>query len=118
MPARFYSNSKRLNALSKKWEPTISVSNKLKSATPAVVLPAFGGMLEGSQSSSDLSHPEMSISGTICIDTIEMSDQELALVYASDSILDELEHSPGSETAAQFIAMNLDPLWRRISRSL
>ncbi len=52
------------------------------------------------------------------IDTIEMSDQELALVYASDSILDELEHSPGSETAAQFIAMNLDPLWRRISRSL
>mgnify|MGYP003645571021 CR=1 FL=1 len=52
------------------------------------------------------------------IDAIELSDQELAVLYAAESVLGELENTSDGPTAAQFIAMHLDPLWRRISRTV
>ena len=52
------------------------------------------------------------------IDAIEISDEELVALYAADDVLTELEGTAGLDTAAQCIALNLDPLWRRISKPL
>ncbi|MEM9283928.1 MAG: hypothetical protein AAGA96_19070 [Verrucomicrobiota bacterium] len=52
------------------------------------------------------------------IDAIELSDEELSVLYASESVLTEFESTEDANTVGQFIAMHLDPLWRRISRKL
>lgn len=52
------------------------------------------------------------------IDAIEISDEELVALYAADDVLNEFEGTAGLDTAAQCIALNLDPLWRRISKPL
>ncbi len=52
------------------------------------------------------------------IDAIEMSDQELAMLYAADDVLKEFEDAPNGDMAAQYVALSLDPLWRRISKPL
>jgi len=52
------------------------------------------------------------------IDAIEMSDQELAMLYAADDVLKEFEDAPNGDLVAQYIALSLDPLWRRISKPL
>ena len=51
-------------------------------------------------------------------DAIEMSDQQLAMLYAADDILREFEAASNGEIATQYIALSLDPLWRRISKPL
>lgn len=52
------------------------------------------------------------------IDPIEMSDEELALLYAADSVLDEYRGSGDEAMAMQFITQQLDPLWRRIGQAV
>ena len=52
------------------------------------------------------------------IDAIEMSDQQLAMLYAADDILREFEAASNGDIATQYIALSLDPLWRRISKPL
>ena len=52
------------------------------------------------------------------IDAIEMSDEELAALYAAADVLTEFEGTANLDVAAQYIALTLDPLWRRISRPL
>jgi len=48
------------------------------------------------------------------IDVIEMNDRELAMIYAAELTLRELESTPDSEKATQLITLHLDPLWRRM----
>ena len=48
------------------------------------------------------------------IDVIEMNDRELAMIYAADLTLRELESTPEAEKATQLITLHLDPLWRRM----
>lgn len=48
------------------------------------------------------------------IDIIEMNDRELAMIYAAEKILNEVRNLPGSENVIQWIALHLDPLWRRM----
>lgn len=48
------------------------------------------------------------------IDVIEMNDRELAMIYAAEVTLRELESTPDSEKATQLITLHLDPLWRRM----
>ncbi|MEQ1842447.1 MAG: hypothetical protein ABL994_18765, partial [Verrucomicrobiales bacterium] len=48
------------------------------------------------------------------IDIIEMNDRELAMIYAAEKILTEVKNLPGSENVIQWIALHLDPLWRRM----
>ena len=48
------------------------------------------------------------------IDVIEMNDRELAMIYAADRTLRELENTPEAEKAVQLITLHLDPLWRRM----
>jgi hypothetical protein len=48
------------------------------------------------------------------IDVIEMNDRELAMLYAADITLRELESTTEAERATQLITLRLDPLWRRI----
>ena len=52
------------------------------------------------------------------IDAIEMSDQQLAMLYAADDVLREFEAASNGDIATQYIALSLDPLWRRISKPL
>lgn len=52
------------------------------------------------------------------IDPIEMSDEELALLYAADSVLAEFRGSDSAPMAMQFITQQLDPLWRRIGQAV
>ncbi len=48
------------------------------------------------------------------IDIIQMNDRELAMIYAAEKILSEVKNLPGSENVIQWIALHLDPLWRRM----
>lgn len=48
------------------------------------------------------------------IDVIEMNDRELAMIYAAEVTLRELESTPDAEKANQLITLHLDPLWRRM----
>ncbi len=48
------------------------------------------------------------------VDVIEMNDRELAMLYAADITLLELESTPEAEKATQLITLHLDPLWRRM----
>ena len=43
-----------------------------------------------------------------------MNDRELAMLYAADITLRELESTTEAERATQLITLRLDPLWRRI----
>lgn len=52
------------------------------------------------------------------IDVIELSDRELALVYAAESVLQETRQTAQNGHALQVTMQTLDPLWRRISQSL
>jgi len=52
------------------------------------------------------------------VDVIEMNDRELAMLYAADLTLRELESSPEAEKATQLITLHLDPLWRRMIQSV
>lgn len=52
------------------------------------------------------------------IDTIEMNDRELAMLYAADQILQEFENSGDGEKAIQLITLHLDPLWRRMIQAV
>ena len=52
------------------------------------------------------------------VDAIEMSDQQLAMLYAADDILREFQAASNGDIATQYIALSLDPLWRRISKPL
>jgi hypothetical protein len=50
------------------------------------------------------------------IDVIEMSDRELAMIYAADSIITESRGTEDAPAAIQIVIRYLDPLWRRISK--
>ena len=50
------------------------------------------------------------------IDPIDMSDKELALLYAADSVLSKFQDSSDAAMAMQHITQQLDPLWRRIGQ--
>lgn len=52
------------------------------------------------------------------IDPIDMSDEELALLYAADSVLGEFKDAPDAAMAMQHITQQLDPLWRRIGQAV
>lgn len=52
------------------------------------------------------------------IDVIEMNDRELAMVYAADRTLRDLEGTPEGEKATQLITLHLDPLWRRMIQAV
>jgi len=52
------------------------------------------------------------------IDIIEMGDRELAMLYASAHLLQRHEGSPEEAEAFDTVTRYLDPLWRRISRTL
>lgn len=52
------------------------------------------------------------------IDIIQMSNRELAMIYAADRVLRDHEHGGDGERAAQLITLHLDPLWRRIIQPL
>lgn len=48
------------------------------------------------------------------VDVIEMNDQELAMIYATESTLRTFDRTSDEEQATQLAALHLDPLWRRI----
>lgn len=52
------------------------------------------------------------------VDIIEMTDRELAMIYATDLVLQDFEGSPDAGKVAQLITLHLDPLWRRIIQTL
>lgn len=52
------------------------------------------------------------------IDVIEMNDRELAMIYAADSIIRESETTAEGPAVVQLVIRYLDPLWRRISKSI
>ncbi|MEM1442149.1 MAG: hypothetical protein AAGF67_07385 [Verrucomicrobiota bacterium] len=52
------------------------------------------------------------------IDVIEMKDRELAMIYAADSVLEDARMTEHSLGVTQIVIRYLDPLWRRISRTL
>lgn len=52
------------------------------------------------------------------IDIIEMTDRELAMIYAADLVLQDFEGSSDAGKVAQLITLHLDPLWRRIVQTL
>ncbi|MEM7699445.1 MAG: hypothetical protein AAF236_13690 [Verrucomicrobiota bacterium] len=52
------------------------------------------------------------------IDIIEMTDSDLALLYAADQVLAEVAQAPESPYATQIISRRLDPLWRRVSERI
>ena len=52
------------------------------------------------------------------IDVIEMNDRELAMIYATDSIISESENTVEAPAAVQIAIRYLDPLWRRISKAI
>ncbi len=52
------------------------------------------------------------------IDIIEMNDRELAMIYAAEKIQSEVKKFPGSENVVQWIALHLDPLWRRMIQAV
>lgn len=52
------------------------------------------------------------------IDTIEMNDRELAMLYAADQTLQDFESSGDGEKAIQLITLHLDPLWRRMIQAV
>jgi hypothetical protein len=52
------------------------------------------------------------------LDVIEMTDGDLALLYASERFLAEATQSGAGERATRLVAKRLDPFWRRLGRPL
>ena len=52
------------------------------------------------------------------VDIIQMSDRELAMIYAADRVLRDHVNSGDRDRVAQLITLHLDPLWRRIIQPL
>jgi hypothetical protein len=52
------------------------------------------------------------------IDIIELTDRELAMLYAADQVVSETAGTESADRAVQMITRQLDPLWRRISQPL
>ncbi|MBP6782465.1 MAG: hypothetical protein KA152_01660 [Verrucomicrobiales bacterium] len=52
------------------------------------------------------------------VDIIEMNDRELAMIYAADRTVRDLENTPDGEKAIQLITLHLDPLWRRMIQAV
>ncbi len=52
------------------------------------------------------------------LDVVEISEGDLALLYASERFLDEAESAGETAGAIQIIARRLDPFWRRLTRPM
>lgn len=52
------------------------------------------------------------------IDVVEVSEGDMALLYASERFLEESEAAGKAAAAIRIIARRLDPFWRRLTRSL
>ncbi|MEM9017487.1 MAG: hypothetical protein AAGC68_10775 [Verrucomicrobiota bacterium] len=49
------------------------------------------------------------------IDLVELSDRDLARIYATEKLLDSESRSRSPETTLQNVSRSLDPLWKRIA---